>query len=46
MNARKRTVCPQGPVGVLKNCGAQTNGANHMRFAADHSETMEVFFYR
>jgi hypothetical protein len=26
------TVCPQSPFGVLKNCGAQTNWANHMRF--------------
>jgi hypothetical protein len=27
-------VCPQSPLGVLKNCGAQTNWASHMRFAA------------
>jgi hypothetical protein len=31
------TVCPQSPLGVLKNCCAQTN----MRFAADYSETPE-----
>jgi hypothetical protein len=29
----------------LKNCGAQTNIASHMRFAADHSETLEDFFF-
>jgi hypothetical protein len=40
------TVCPQSPFGVLKNCGAQTNRASHMRFAADYSETQEVFFCR
>jgi hypothetical protein len=28
----------------FKNCGAQTNWASHMRFAADYSETLEVFF--
>jgi hypothetical protein len=39
------TVCPQSPLGVLKNCSAQTNWASHMRFAADYSETLEVFFY-
>jgi hypothetical protein len=38
------TVCPQSPFGVLKNCGAQTNWTSHMRFAADYSETLEVFF--
>jgi hypothetical protein len=38
------TVCPQSPLGVLKNCGAQTNCASHMRFAADYSETLKVFF--
>jgi hypothetical protein len=27
-------VCPQSPLGVLKNCGAQTNWASHMRFEA------------
>jgi hypothetical protein len=37
------TVCPQSVFGVLKNCGAQTNWASYMRFAADHSETMSVF---
>jgi hypothetical protein len=37
---RVHTVCPQSPVTVLKNCGVQTN----LRFAADHSETLEVFF--
>jgi hypothetical protein len=41
----RSTVCPQSLLGVLKNCGAQTNWASHMRFAADHSETLEVFFY-
>jgi hypothetical protein len=40
------TVCPQSHFGVLKNCGAQTNWASHMRFAADYSETLEVFFCR
>jgi hypothetical protein len=40
------TVCPLSPFGVLKNCGAQTNWASQMRFAADHSETVEVFFCR
>jgi hypothetical protein len=39
------TVCPQSPLGVLKNCGAKTNWASHMQFAADYSETKEVFFY-
>jgi hypothetical protein len=39
----KHTVCPQSPLGVLKNCGAETNWASHMRFAADYSETLEVF---
>jgi hypothetical protein len=34
------------PFGFLKNCGAQTNWASHMRFAADYSETLEVFFCR
>jgi hypothetical protein len=29
------TVCPQSPLGVLKNCGAQTCGRLH--------ETLEVF---
>jgi hypothetical protein len=29
------TVCPQSPLGVLKNCGAQTNWASHMLFAAE-----------
>jgi hypothetical protein len=29
----------------LKNCGAQTNWASHMRFAADHSETLEIFYW-
>jgi hypothetical protein len=38
------TVCPQSPLRVLKNCGAQTNWASHMRFAADYSEALEVFF--
>jgi hypothetical protein len=38
-------VCPQSPFGVLKNCGAQTNWASHMRFAADYSETLEVFYW-
>jgi hypothetical protein len=38
------TVCPQSPFGVLKNCGAQINWASHMWFAADYSETLEVFF--
>jgi hypothetical protein len=28
----KYTACPQSPLGVLKNCGAQTNWASHMRF--------------
>jgi hypothetical protein len=37
------TVCPQSPFGVLKNCGAQTNWASHMRFAADYSKTLEAF---
>jgi hypothetical protein len=32
------TVCPQSPLGVLKNCGAQTNWASHMRFAADYGD--------
>jgi hypothetical protein len=41
----ERTVCPQSPFGVLKNCGAQTNWASHMRFAADYSETLEVFYW-
>jgi hypothetical protein len=36
--------CPQSPLGVLKNCGTQTNWARHMRFVADYSETLEVFF--
>jgi hypothetical protein len=31
------TVCPQSPFGVLKNCGAQTNWASNMLFAADYS---------
>jgi hypothetical protein len=39
----KHTVCPQSPLGVLKNCGAQTNWASHMWFAAEYSETLEVF---
>jgi hypothetical protein len=30
----------------FENCGVQTNWASHMRFAADHSETLEVFFCR
>jgi hypothetical protein len=38
------TVWPQSPLGVLKNCGAQTNWAGHMRFVADYSESLEVFF--
>jgi hypothetical protein len=29
------TVCPQSPLGVLKNCGAQTNWASHMWFVAE-----------
>jgi hypothetical protein len=37
------TVGPQSPFGVLKNCGAKTNWASHMRFAADPSETLEGF---
>jgi hypothetical protein len=37
-------MCSQSPLGVFKNCGAQTNSASHMRFAADYSETLEVFF--
>jgi hypothetical protein len=40
----KHTGCPQSPLGVLKNCGAPTNSASHMRFATDYSETLEVFF--
>jgi phytoene/squalene synthetase len=36
-------MCPQSPFGVLKNCGAQTNWASHIRFVADYSET-QVFF--
>jgi hypothetical protein len=40
----KHTVCPQSPLGVLKNCGAPTNSASHMRFAADYSEILEVLF--
>jgi hypothetical protein len=39
-------MCPQSPLGVLKNFGAQTNWASHMRFAADYSETLEVYVYR
>jgi hypothetical protein len=39
------TVCPQSPFGVLKNCGAQTNWASHMQFAADYSEILEVFYW-
>jgi hypothetical protein len=39
------TVCPKSRLRVLKNCGAQTDLASHMRFAADYSETLEVFFY-
>jgi hypothetical protein len=39
------TVCPQSPFGVLKNCGDQTNWASHMRFVADYSETLEVFYW-
>jgi hypothetical protein len=31
---RYSTVCPQSPLGALKNCGVQTNWASHMRFAA------------
>jgi hypothetical protein len=38
-------VCPQSPFGVLKNCGMQTNWASRMRFAADHSETLEAFYW-
>jgi hypothetical protein len=38
------TACPQSLFGVLKNCGAQTNWASHMRYAADYSETVEGFF--
>jgi hypothetical protein len=41
-NSIKSTVCPQSSFGVLKNCGAQTNLASHMRFAADYSETLDV----
>jgi hypothetical protein len=37
------TVCPQSPLGVLKNCGAQTNWASDMQFTADYSGTLEVF---
>jgi hypothetical protein len=29
------TMCPQSPFGILKNFGAQTNWASHMRFVAD-----------
>ena len=43
-NSIKSAVCPQSSFGVLKNCGAQTNLASHMRFAEDYSETLEVFF--
>jgi hypothetical protein len=43
---RRYTVCPQSPFGVLKNCGAQTNWASHMRFAAGYSEILEVFLCR
>jgi hypothetical protein len=39
------TVCLQSPFGVSKNCGSQTNWASHMRFAADYSETLEVFYW-
>jgi hypothetical protein len=42
---RGYTVCPQSPFGVLKNCGAQTNWASHMRFAADYSETLEDLYW-
>jgi hypothetical protein len=38
------TVCPQSPSSVLKNCDTQTNWASHMRFAADHNETLELSF--
>jgi hypothetical protein len=38
-------VCQESPFGVLKICGAQTNWASHMRFAADRSETLEVFYW-
>jgi hypothetical protein len=44
MRSRLFQRCPQSPFGVLKNCGAQANWASHMRFAADYSETLEVFF--
>jgi hypothetical protein len=45
MNLQKYTVCPQSPIKVLKNCGAQTNWASHMRFAADYSESLEAFYW-
>jgi hypothetical protein len=37
-------VCPQSPFGVLKSCVTKTNWASQMRFAADYSEALEVFF--
>jgi hypothetical protein len=46
MRSRLFQQCPQSPFGVLKHCGAQTNWASHMRFEADYSETLEVFFGR
>jgi hypothetical protein len=39
----RNTVCLQSPFGVLKNYGAQINWASDMRFAPDHSETLEAF---
>jgi hypothetical protein len=45
-NCDSYTVCPQSLLGVLKNCGAQTNWASHMEFAADYSENLKVFYWR
>jgi hypothetical protein len=43
---KQNTVCPQSRFVVFKNCAPQMKIAKHMRFAAAHSETLEVLFCR